>query len=48
MQWHSGEVMDKSSACEEDQQLSIEKMKDILLKRLQQDGVNTTLMEESR
>ena len=48
MQWHSGEVMDKSSACEADQQLSIEKMKDILLNRLQQDGIDTTIMEESR
>lgn len=48
MQWHTGEVKDKSSACMADQQLSIEKMEDILLKRLQQDGIDTTLMEQSR
>jgi hypothetical protein len=48
MQWHTGEVKDKSSACMADQQLSIEKMKDILLKRLQQDGIDTSFMEEPR
>ena len=32
MQWHSGEVMDKSSACEADLQLTIDKMKEILIK----------------
>jgi hypothetical protein len=48
MQWHSGEVDDKTSACAADQQPSIEKMKEILLERLQQDGVDTTLLEESR
>jgi hypothetical protein len=48
MQWHTGDVKDKSSACVADQQLSIEKMEAILLKRLQQDGIDTTLMEQSR
>jgi hypothetical protein len=48
MEWHSGEVMDKSSACLSDTQFTTEEMKDILLERLQQDGVDTTLMEESR
>jgi hypothetical protein len=48
MLWHSGEVDDKTSACAADQQPSIEKMKEILLERLKQDGVDTTVMEESR
>ncbi len=48
MQWHIGEVMDKSSACDADLQLTIEEMKDILLKRLRHDGIDTSIMEESR
>ena len=48
MQWHSGEVMDKSSSCKADLQLSIDEMKEILLNRLRNDGIDTSIMEESR
>jgi hypothetical protein len=47
MLWHSGEVYDKTTSCKSDQQLSSEEMKELLLKRLKQDGLDTTIMDES-
>ncbi len=48
LKWETGEVEDKNGVCSEDQIVSAEKMKNMLILRLQQDGFKTTLLEETR
>jgi hypothetical protein len=47
MKWNSGEVLDKSSSCGADLQITVDEMKDILLNRLRLDGIDTSIMEGS-